>query len=100
MMTMLEKLLLLALKHMAAYHRCMSIIRHGDMEVEKVVTPSGVTGYIATSATGVAIDAMIVKLEARIKAHSAGFLKVDANGELVATSPGDSARLGPINKRP
>lgn len=94
----LEKLLLLALRRVAAYHRYMStILRQGDMEVEKVVTPSGVTGYIATSVGPSAIDAMIGKLEARIKAHEAGQLAVDDNGELVAVQA--SAGQDPSKQR-
>ena len=91
-----EKLLLLALRRLAAYHRYMSIIlRQGDMEVEKVVTPSGVTGYIATSVGGSAIDAMIGKLEARIKAHEAGQLEVNDNGEFVVIQAATPNGQGP-----
>ena len=54
------------------YHgRMVEILRNGDKEVAKVVTPSGVTGYIATCIPHQALAAFAGKLERKIAARRA-----------------------------
>ena len=61
-----------ATSSIAAYHASMiTILRNGNMEVAKVVTPSGVTGYVATCIPREALSAFAEKLDRKIAARRA-----------------------------
>lgn len=51
----------------SAYNCLMEILRAGDKEAVKFVTPSGVTGVVATSLSSDLIAKMARKLTAKLK---------------------------------
>lgn len=50
-----------------AYHAAMKVIRSGEKEVVKFVTPSGVTGIIDTSISDATLAKFAKSLKAKLK---------------------------------
>ncbi len=56
----------LALAVAVVYDAAMELLRSGKKEVAKFVTPSGVTGFVATCIPESALDKLIKKLERKL----------------------------------